>query len=93
MSHTAVVLDQLHETKWINQAVTAVVDDGPAASLRIGDSPAEMAKLMLANNQDKSPQQISSYLQYLLNHSTYRMSPEFRGKIQAAKRIIDGGMA
>ena len=90
MSHTAVVLDRLDETKWINQALTSVVDDGPAASLREGDSPAEMARKMLANNKDKTPEQLCSYLMYILNHSTYRMSPEFRGKIRAAKGIIDG---
>lgn len=74
--------------RWIDQPVTSVTDDGPASSLNANQSPQEMAKLMLANNQDKDKPTILRYMQYLLNHSTYKMSPEFRGKVRSAIRII-----
>jgi hypothetical protein len=76
--------------RWIDQPVTSVTDDGPASSLNANQSPQEMAKLMLANNQDKDKPTILRYMQYLLNHSTYKMSPEFRGKVRSAMRIIAG---
>jgi hypothetical protein len=69
---------------------TSAVVDGPASSLRPDQSPEEMAELMLAHNDYDHVVALRN-MQYLLNHTTYRMSPEFRCKVQTAMRIISGG--
>jgi len=86
MSHVLAVLET-----WAGYYQKPTLGNGPAGCLSADMSPAEMARLMLATHEGQDRTMIVGYLHDVINGQNYKVSPEFRGKLQSAIRILQGG--